>query len=106
MDDTDEAIKRSYRNANLVWKEKTLQNLFDFCVQHETFSMNEFREYNKHMDPYIKTQDNRAMGGVVKEAQKRGWIKPTGNLTVSKVGHKVPIQIWESLIKSSEVIKI
>jgi len=46
----------------------------------------------------LKTHDNRAMGGVMKVAQKIGLIEPTGETRPSKVGHKVPMQVWRSCI--------
>jgi len=100
--DADKAISKSFRGSNPEWRETSLQNLKRFCEYTETFSMNDFRDFNLHENSY-HTHDNRAIGGVIKSAQTLGWVKPTGDTVYSRVGHKTRIQIWKSLIfKKSE----
>lgn len=96
--ETDEAVQRSFDNSNQSWREITLNNLMKFCEYTDTFTMNDFRDYNAL---YCKatTHDNRAMGGVIRTARTYGWIIPTGRTIISRVGHKSPLQIWKSIIK-------
>jgi hypothetical protein len=98
MDDiqrtTDEAIDRGHRNADDRWKTMALECVKVICLRQQEFTMNDVRWLV--LNSRIKTQDNRAMGGVMKTAVKLGWIKPTGRSIVSKVGHKSPLQIWHS----------
>ena len=46
----------------------------------------------------FKTQDNRALGAVIRMAQKRAWIKASGVTRVNKTGHGIGMQVWSSLI--------
>lgn len=96
---TDEAIERGFNNASIKWRVMALENLYRFAKCTKTFTVNDFRDMVA-LSP-IKTHDNRAMGGVIQTARKEGWIKPTGKSIPSRVGHKVHIQVWESLIFKS-----
>ena len=93
---TDQAIDRSYKNAENDWKIMALECVRQVCLRQQTFTMNDVR-WLVNASP-IKTHDNRAMGGVMRTASKLKWIIPTGQSIVSKVGHKSPLQIWKSLL--------
>ena len=93
---TDEAIERGHSNANPEWKAMALECVKTICLQKETFTMNDVR-WLVRTSP-IKTHDNRAIGGVMKTAKSLGWIEPTGQSIVSKVGHKSLLQVWKSKI--------
>lgn len=97
---TDQGITLGTKHAKAEWREMALNCLKYICLTRETFTVNDFRDMV--LNNPIKTHDNRAMGGVIKTGQSNGWIKPTGESIPSKVGHKVPIQIWQSLIYKPE----
>ncbi len=100
---TDEAIEKGYQNANDDWKNMAMECVRVICVQQPSFTMNDVR-WLVEASP-IKTQDNRAMGGVMRTAQKLGWVEPTGQTIISKVGHKSLLQIWRSkLFKSKDTL--
>ncbi len=93
---TTEAVKRSYDHADDEWRAMALDCVKHVAQRHETFTVNDVRDLVQLS--HLKTHDNRAMGGVMKTAQRIGYIAPTGESIPSVVGHKVPIQIWKSLI--------
>lgn len=92
--ETDQAISRGHKNADTTWKSMALECVKAICMKHEYFTMNEVRWLIKSSP--IKTHDNRAVGGVMKTAKSLGWIEPSGQTIVSKVGHKSPLQVWKS----------
>ena len=93
---TSEAIDKGYRGANLDWRDLALSCVREVCMHCETFTMNDVRPHIEALP--IKTHDNRAVAGVVKTAEKLGWIRPTGRTITSRVGHKSPLIVWKSLI--------
>jgi hypothetical protein len=48
----------------------------------------------------VRTTDNRALGPVMKTAQRLGWIEPTDRvtLTAQPLSHRSPMRIWRSLL--------
>ena len=48
--------------------------------------------------------DPRAMGAIMREAQRRGWIAPTAEwkASVRVVNHARPIRVWRSLIHEEQ----
>ena len=101
--ETKQAIDRSYEGANGTWRKKTMENLMIFLKENETFTMNDFREFNSKNCEF-ETHDNRAMGGIMQTAKGLSWIKPTGQTIISRVGHKSLLQVWKSLLfKSNRV---
>lgn len=94
--ETQAAIRRGWDAAEQAWRRTALVILCETCVTMRQFTVNDFRGRIK--DSGVVTHDNRAMGGLMKNAERMGWIRKSGNAIPSKVGHKVPIQIWESRI--------
>lgn len=93
---TDDAIDQGYRGADISWKDMALECVRMVCLKKERFTTNDVR-WLIEASP-IKTHDKRAMGGVMKHAQKIGWICRTGESIMSRVGHGVPLQVWRSRI--------
>lgn len=94
--ETDAAIKRGFDAAQAEWRIMALECLYDTCLKHETFTVNDFR--NRVLKSNLHTHDNRAMGGVMMTGKSLGWIVRTGESIPSRVGHFVHIQIWKSKI--------
>lgn len=48
------------------------------------------------------TKDHRALGPVMRAAQRRGWIEPTDSfqLTAQPLRHRSPVRVWRSLLWS------
>ncbi len=89
---TDPA-EQCFDNANAEWREMALEVVHLTCISMDRFTVNDFRNKLKG-----KTHDNRAVGGLMKTACAKKWCRSTGNTIQSKVGHKSPLQIWESLL--------
>jgi len=94
--DTDIAIKEGWDRTKIEWRKATLKIIYVLCSQEPTITANDFTEIIKAMP--LKTHDNRAIGGVVRIAQKFKWIVKTGEEEISKAGHLSKIQVWKSLL--------
>jgi len=92
--ETESAIKKGWDATRAEWRIMALQVLCRTALTHKTFTVNDFR--GEILESEIKTHDYRAMGGLVKAAEKFGWIEPTGETIPSRVGHKIPMQVWRS----------
>jgi hypothetical protein len=98
---TEEAVLRSYENAKDPWKEYALHCVSIIAKKMEEFTVNDVRPL-VNASPYT-TQDNRALGAVIKEAARRGWITNTHQTQVNKIGHGVQMSIWRSNIVGEEI---
>jgi hypothetical protein len=96
--ETDKAINKGLDHADVQWREMALGCVLEIAKQRKEFTMNAVRHLVDQSP--IKTHDKRAMGGVIKKARSLGWVKSTGQSIVSKVGHGVSLQIWQSLVYS------
>lgn len=101
---TDKAIEEGYDAANAEWRAMALEQVYRVALRKEEFTANDVRDLVENSP--LKTHDKRAMGGVMKTAQKMGWIHPSGRSIPSKVGHLVPILIWESKIFDVNEVKM
>ncbi len=97
--ETDEAIDRGSSHADTDWRMVALDCVYKVALEKPEFTMNDVRDLVASSG--ATTHDNRAMGGISKTAVKNGWIKATGRVIISRVGHKSPLQIWKSLIYKS-----
>lgn len=93
---TDSAIQAGCSSANPRWRSEALLIIKNLCESKPEISANEFTTLIKRMP--IKTHDNRAIGGLVRYAEKMHWIEKTGRSEISKAGHLSRIQIWRSLV--------
>lgn len=96
QDVTNKSIEQSIENAHNEWRNYAIGCLKAVCEAEVTFTVEDVRSLVKLGG--LKTHDNRAMGGIMKTGLARGWFVPTGMSIPSKVGHKSPIQIWQSLL--------
>ena len=97
---TEKAINEAMVNANQQWRDNAIKCLREICMTHELFTVNDVRPL---VESYgFTTHDKRAMGGVIKYGKSKGWLEATGITYPSKVGHKVPMQLWRSKIKNEK----
>lgn len=101
---TDKAIADGYSSSDAEWRQMALTVVYEMCLRRQEFTVNEVRDIIKSSP--LKTSDNRAMGGVMQKAKALKWIQASGRSIPSKVGHLVPIQIWDSLIFRSESVPV
>jgi hypothetical protein len=52
------------------------------------------------LTPHAATHDHRALGAVMRAAQRSGWITPTERFVQSDqpLRHRAPIRVWRSLL--------
>lgn len=94
--ETNIATRKGFDSTKIEWRKAALEIIYELCVAKEKITANEFTVKIKSMQ--IKTHDNRAIGGLIRLAQKFGWVAKTGEVEISKAGHLSRIQIWKSLI--------
>lgn len=94
--ETEAAIKRGWDASKVEWRRLSLQVLLATCLTTRKFTVDDFRKVIRESG--VTTHDNRAMGGLMVTARSWGWIHATGGEIESKVGHRSPLQVWESKI--------
>lgn len=94
--ENDKTIQKGIDHAHEEWRGMVLGCVKEVALTMEKFMMNNVRKMVEKSP--LKTHDNRAVAGVMKSAQRLGWIKLSGDAIVSKVGHGTRLQIWQSLI--------
>lgn len=95
-DEKNAGIEQGYMNAKAQWKATALEIVRRTAEHFAMFTVNDFRDELKKTG--VKTHDNRAIAGIMRTAQAREWIKPSGETIRSRVGHGGPLIIWQSLI--------
>lgn len=93
---TNVAVKQGWDRTKIDWRKAALEIIYELCVSKEKITANDFTGLIKNMP--LKTHDNRAIGGLIRIAQKFDWVAKSGQSEVSKAGHLSRIQIWKSLI--------
>ena len=93
----DEAIQKADDNADEEWKdaaERVVRRL-SLCV-HEFTTDDVWRELIAW--GWEMPRESRAMGGIMRRAEKKGWVKPTMRFeNSSRVAcHRRPLRVWES----------
>lgn len=92
------SIQRSEDNANAEWKRVALECVKTVATHESIFTADEvIEELSKFA---VSTHDLRALGPVMRRAQKLGWITPTDNFVPSSrcnVHHQM-IRRWKSWI--------
>jgi len=101
--ETNAAIRKGLDRANISWRELALNLVLKAALTRHEFTTNDFHH---DLDKSInKTHDNRALGGVMKTAQRLGWIEPTGKFANSdyKQHHLSLKNVWRSKIYGQKV---
>jgi len=93
---TNVAIKQGWDRTKIDWRKAALEIIYELCVENEKITANDFTELIKNMP--LKTHDNRSIGGLIRIAERFGWVEKSGETEVSKAGHLLRIQIWKSLL--------
>lgn len=92
----DEATARGTRHANPEWTKMALDAVYQVAKRMSEFTVNNVR-WITDASP-IKTHDRRAMGGIMRTAEKLGWVQRTSQSIRSKTGHGSPLQVWNSRV--------
>jgi hypothetical protein len=94
-DARDEAVERVWRHASTEWKVKAWAILLLVASRLETFTANDLWEAG-----LPEARDNRALGPLLLQAVREGYIEPTNETRKSTriVAHQRPMAVWRSLI--------
>lgn len=96
LDDiTNEAIDRVDRNADEEWKREAYEMVCVACSRYTEFTTDTI--WSMLARTSLTTHEPRAMGAIMRKAQRDGLIKATGQYTTSTRPecHKRPVMIWE-----------
>lgn len=90
------SIARGSANADTEWRKAAERAVAAVCRRLTTFTTDDVWF---ELGDEQSTHDNRAMGGVVKWAQREGLCRPTDRMirSVRAECHRRRITVWESL---------
>lgn len=92
---TEEAIARVDQHADPSWKYAALRTLLAVARALPTFTPDDVWTWG-----LPRPREPRALGPVMRLAERRGWMEPTGEFVRSKIPtqHQNPIRVYRSLI--------
>jgi hypothetical protein len=98
----DDAIARAERHAVDAWKTVTfgvIRQLAETCPSFTTDDV----WLGLRKVPEVATHEPRALGSMMREAAKSGWIVPTDRYVNSHRPecHARPVKVWRSCLKES-----
>ena len=94
----DTAIEKVWDSAGEDWKVGAMVSLHAVCLACNEFTTDELDELRK------TAREPRALGGLMKEGERRGWCIPTDRYQSSKSArnHRRAIRVWRSLLFRGE----
>ncbi|MAB58260.1 MAG: hypothetical protein CL524_12015 [Aequorivita sp.] len=94
----DAAMEESSVGANTAWKEAALDAIYVTAKRRDTLIVDDIW---KHFHSSETTGDLRAVGPLMRVAQREGWIAPTKQFRPSYVPshHATPRRVWKSKLK-------
>ena len=102
MPQPDASIKQAADNANDMWYRLALSLVKTVAHHHSSPEITADDIWDAlAIWPDINTHEPRALGPVLLDAQRRGWIVPTDRVRASRrrqINHGRRITIWRSLI--------
>lgn len=91
----DEAIQRAAENADREWYRSALDIVWSLG---NTFTTDDvWAALDRHGEP--APHEPRALGAVMRDARKRGWIAPTSEYRQSTRPecHGRPVRVWKAV---------
>lgn len=94
-------IAKALAHAEEEWVTAALAAVFAVAKQREHFTADHVWMYGDGLPP---PREPRAMGSVMRIADKAGWISPTQDHWLSKRPscHRRPLRVWESNLKKGK----
>lgn len=91
----DEAIQRAKEHADREWYGDALGIVAALARRGEAFTTDDVWAQT---DPTLSTHEPRALGAVMRDARKRGWIVPTSEYRQSSrlECHGRPVRVWRA----------
>lgn len=95
----DAAIAQADEHADAKWKEVAWEAVIACAAVACEFTTDSVWKYLSLYHPNVHTHEPRALGAVMKRAQKAGWIEPTDRFVNSsrKSCHSAPIRVWRAV---------
>lgn len=92
----DAGMEQVEENAQERWKRIALGAAHHVALHKDFFTVDDVQEVLQTKD--VETHDGRAMGPVMLEARRRGWIESTRTTvqTTQKHCHASPTTLWRS----------
>ena len=93
----DAAMAQIHDNTKVAWKEAALDAIHQTARLHSEFIVDDVWDY---LETDEEIEDKRAIGPLMRVAQREGWIEPSGKFKPSRVvsHHATPRRIWKSRI--------
>jgi hypothetical protein len=87
----DETIRKAGEHADARWMQQALQVVHRLAGTYSTFTTDDVWDRMSET-----THEHRAMGAVMRHAQKAGWCYPTGQYRTStrSEAHGRPVRVW------------
>jgi hypothetical protein len=94
----DEAISRVELNADPDWVLEALRAVYAICRVRTTFTSDAIWALLDQRGIY-GPHEPKALGSVMRTAQRRGWCRPTATYSNSQrvECHRRPLRVWESV---------
>lgn len=92
----DAAIARGEDAAHARWKEAAMDAIHACARRLDSFTTDQVVEAIRHYG--VESGDHRALGGLMKRAEKHGWIEQTDRTRPSALpqSHRRPKRVWRS----------
>jgi hypothetical protein len=94
-----EGMGRAERCANPAWKVEATRAVVQAAQLYPTLTTDDVVLL---IPPNIRTHENRALGPIMKNCAREGWIEkdtaPNVNCATRPNNHSRPLQVWRSLL--------
>lgn len=94
FDDLDAVLHQVHENANEEWKVAADLTVRVFADRGAEFTADDVWDVMDRL-PY-STHERRALGPILRTAQREGVIQNTGTFVRSRRRHKSPIPVWRA----------
>ena len=96
----EEGINQAEQAANKYWREVAYDALLEVLKLHKFFTTDEVWEILNRKFPEVITHEKKAMGGVIRKAQRAGLCISTDRVQRSTRPecHRHPNLLWKSLL--------
>jgi hypothetical protein len=94
----DEALVRVARNADATWRDVAARAVRFLAETRREFTTDDVWALLQHYYPELGTHEPRALGAVMRQVAREGYIEATGRYRESgrAVCHRNPKKIWRA----------
>ncbi|CAB4151240.1 hypothetical protein UFOVP594_6 [uncultured Caudovirales phage] len=87
---------KGFAGSDPEWRAYMLAELYSYCKKYHRVNANNMTSIAKVSK--LQTHDFRAIAGLMKTGESRGWIERTGDFTETSYSHGQRIIIYRSLL--------